>query len=69
MGRKRGRPSKYTAEEDLITFREVAATKVNIAPYGKTLELLQTASEKFKENAKFTVEATEKGIFDRYTGL
>ena len=69
MSGKRGRRSKYTAEEDLIILREVAATKAHIAPYGRTLELFQTAAKKVNGNAKFTVEATAKGIFDRYTRL
>ena len=66
---KRGRRSKYTAEEDLIILREVAATKAYIAPYGRTLELFQTAAEKVNGNEKFTVEARAKGIVDCYTRL
>ena len=39
MSSKRERRSKYTAEEDRIILREVAAAKVHIAPYRKTFEL------------------------------
>ena len=69
MSSKRGRRSKYSAEEDLIILREIAATKAKISPCGKTLEFFLTAAEKVNGNAKFTVEATAKGIFDRYTRL
>ena len=69
MSSKRGRRSDYTAEEELIILREVAATKVHIAPYGWTLELFQLSAKRVNGNAKFTIEATVKGIFDRYTRL
>ena len=69
MSGKRGRRSRYTAEKDLIILREVATTKAPIAPYGRTLELFQTAAEKVNGNAKFAVEATAKGIFECYTRL
>ena len=69
MSSKRGRRSKYTAEEDLIIFREVAATKAHIASCGKTLELFQTSARKVNGNVKFTIQATKKGIFDHYARL
>ena len=61
--------SKYTEEEDLIILREEAATKAQIALYGKTSELFQTAAEKVNGNAKFTVGAKAKGILGRYIRL
>ena len=69
MSSKQGRRSKCTVEEDLIILREVAATKVHSAPYGKTLERFHTAAEKVNGNAKITVEATAKGIFDSCTRM
>ena len=60
MSSKRGRRSKYTAEEYFIILREEAAAKIHIAPYRKKLELFQTAAETVSGNEKCTVEPRQK---------
>ncbi|PXF41047.1 hypothetical protein BWQ96_09242 [Gracilariopsis chorda] len=61
--------SKYTATEDLVIVREVAAAKAHIAPYGKTRALDEIVADRCNENPVMTCKLKWKQCQDRYDRL
>jgi hypothetical protein len=65
----RGRRSRFTAEEDLIIVREVAAAKAHVAPYGDIRARFEIAAARASENERMGAELNAKSVHDRYVKL
>jgi hypothetical protein len=59
---RRGRRPKFTAEDDMIIAREVAATKANIASFGDKREHFAAAAERAKAKHTMKHAVTSKSI-------
>jgi hypothetical protein len=68
-GVRRGRRPKFTAAEDMIIAREVAAAKAHIASFGTKRERLAAAAERANANPTMKTAVTSKSIQDRYVKL
>lgn len=67
---KRGRPSKFTAHEDLIILREVADAKDHIAWHGRKMDVFQPTAQAAYTKEDFNADGiTAKIIKDRYECL
>ena len=65
----RGRRPKFTAEEDLILVREVAAAHAHVAPYGDIRTRFAAAAHCANSNADFKCKVNAKSLQDRYLKL
>ena len=63
---KVGRRPKFTTTDDLITAREVPASKAHVASYGEIHKKFATAATKANLNKNLSVRVTAKSIQDRY---
>ena len=66
---KAGGTSRFTAEQDLVLVREVAASKAHVTPYGRTGSLFEQAAEKCSANSAMSAILSWKQVQDRCTRL
>lgn len=66
---KSGRHSRFTAAQDLVIAREVAAANAHTSHYGDTRKRFETAASRVTENPLFQGTITWKTVQDRYKRL
>lgn len=69
---KPGRSSRFTAAQDLVIAREVAASRAHTAAFGETKKLFEVAASKISANPAFDTEGKNvswKAVQDRYKRL